>query len=342
MISRILGGTVVLLVVLLAFSGAAAAQTGPGCLAFMTIWSGDPVPPGYFYYSSYPGTYQYVIAIHTTQCPPQPKCPCSEGAPTNSGGHPIDFGTGDTYIYDTDVSLPGLGGGLTLRRQWNSVWPTSQITSSVGIFGPTWHSTYEERIVMGQGPDISNRWLAYSRGDGTYWSLGLSPVGTIAVAAPANVTATFSTTATYWALTFKNGEQRQFSPTTGLLTAIVDRNGNKTQLTYDGSNRLTTVTDQAGRHLYFNYPNNSSYIVTSVTSDFGVTLSYTYDTQGRLSQVTKPDSTIITYTYNNLSQITQVTDSNGKSLESHTYDSGGRGLTSSQANGVNALTVTYQ
>jgi hypothetical protein len=39
--------------------------------------------------------------------------------------------------------------------------------------------------------------------------------------------------------------------------------------------------------------------------------------------------------------ITAVMDSAGKVLESHTYDSKGRGLTSSRAGGVEAITVSY-
>jgi len=187
----------------------------------------------------------------------------------------------------------------------------------------------------------SDNWLKYSRADGGYWAFGLNDAGTFVVAAPANVSATLSQTATNWLVTFQSGEKRQFSLTTGLLTAIIDRNGNTTQIAYDSSNRLATVTDPASRHLYFNYANGSSLLVTSVTSDFGITLSYTYDAQGRLSLVTRPGQTTVSFTYNTQSQITQVTDSNGKVLESHTYDSSGRGLSSSQANGVNSLTITY-
>jgi YD repeat-containing protein len=101
------------------------------------------------------------------------------------------------------------------------------------------------------------------------------------------------------------------------------------------------VTDPASRHLFFNYPNGSSRLVTSVTSDFGISITYTYDTQNRLSQITLPDLSTLNFAYNSQSLITSVTDSQGKILESHTYDSNGRGLTASQANGVNAVTVSY-
>ncbi len=341
MIKRILGVTFVFVLLLLGLSPISVAQAPIVCFRFTSWW---PVPdggypPGWFYYSPYPGTFVVEIAAHTVMCPPPPECPCTTGASSPQVGSPIFLATGDTYIEETDVAVPGLGGGLSLRRRWNSVWPANEVASSIGLFGPNWRSTYEERIFMG-----GDNWLKYSRADGGYWSFGLTAnggMGQFIVAAPANVPATLTPGASYWILTFQNGEQRRFSLTTGLLTAIVDRNGNTTQLTYDGSNRLTTVTDPASRHLYFNYANGSSYLVTSVTSDFGVTLSYTYDAQGRLSLVTRPGQTTVSFTYNTQSQITQVTDSNGKVLESHTYDSSGRGLTSSQANGVNSLTITY-
>jgi YD repeat-containing protein len=208
----------------------------------------------------------------------------------------------------------------------------------MGIFGPDWKSTYEERVFM----DASG-WVRYARGDGSYWAFGFSGP-TLVVASPANVSAKLVQVGPSGVqMTFKDGEQRVFNlQNNGNLAFIKDRNGNTTLMGYDSNGRLAVVTDPAGRHLYFNYANsNNARLVSSVTSDFGVALSYSYDTQGRLIQVTKPDQTTVSYTYNAQSQITSVTDSNGKVLESHTYDSNGRGLTASQANGVNALTVTY-
>jgi len=161
------------------------------------------------------------------------------------------------------------------------------------------------------------------------------------VVAPNNAGATLIQGTSYWTLTLKSGEQRRFDITSGSLIAIIDRNGNTTQLTYDGLNRLVTVTDAVSRHLTFTYASNTSFQVVGVSSDVGLSLAYTYDTQNRLSQVTKPDQTTLNFQYDANSMITAVLDSNGKVLESHTYDSYQRGLTSARANGVEALTITY-
>jgi YD repeat-containing protein len=255
---------------------------------------------------------------------------------------------GNTFIAEQDIRIPGLGGGLTLVRTWNSLLRLS--LSSVGLFGPDWRSTYEEHIYVDDDSTI-----AYARGDGSVWNFVSGASGTFSPVppanalftfrpvAPANTTASLFYSATNWTLTFQNGEQRVFDGKSGNLLSIIDRNGNTTQLSYDASYRLVTVTDPASRHLYFSYASPTSYLVTAVTSDVGVSLSYSYDTQGRLIQYTKPDRTTVSFQYNdpNPTLITAVLDANGKVLESHTYDSQARGLTSSRAGGVEAVTITY-
>jgi YD repeat-containing protein len=162
------------------------------------------------------------------------------------------------------------------------------------------------------------------------------------LASPQNEVATLTANGTQsYTITFKNGEQRVFDYTSGHLTGIIDRNGNTTSLSYDTGGRLTTVTDAASRHLYFTYGSGSSYLVTGITSDIGVSLSYAYDSQGRLTSVTEPDQSTLTFQYNGQSLISAVLDSNGQTLEAHTYDAAGRGLTSSRADGVDAVTLSY-
>jgi YD repeat-containing protein len=329
-IKSILVGFLSLAFLQAALSVDVAAQSGD-CVAPLTttvypngtpVWSFDCVVTGPTLAS---------CKFMTDKCHP----PTLETHPCLRAGKPICLADGDTYIEDVDVRIPGLSNGLTLVRTWNSVWPSSQSSSRVGLFGPNWRSTYEERVFVG-----SDHYIKYARNDGSFWSFGRrgnawNPT------APANITATLAEGPPYWTVTFQNGEQRRFETNTGHLVAIIDRNGNTTQLTYDSNLRLVTVTDPASRHLTFSYASPSSYLVTGVTSDVGISLSYSYDGQGRLVQVTKPDLTTLSFTYNAQSLITAVTDSNGKILESHTYDAGGRGLTSSRAAGVEALTVTY-
>jgi YD repeat-containing protein len=326
------------------FSPGAAAQSNNSCIAITTRWTTDgPIPFGWAYYGPYPGTYVYLIWAWNATCPPAP-CPCSGagGAPPPPiGGNPIFLASGDTYIEQKDIRIPGLAGGLSLVRRWNSIWPANQSAVQIGLFGPNWRSTYEEQVFVG-----SDNYIKYLRSDGSFWSFGIvgNGPGSWAPAAPQNVSATLtppSTATPYITITFQNGEQRRFDGTSGMLTTIIDRNGNTTTLTYDGANRLATVTDPVSRQLTFTYGSPSSHLVTGVSSSVGISLTYAYDGQNRLSQITNPDSTTISFAYDSQSRIMSVTDMNGKILESHTYDSNGRGLTSSRALGVDAITVSY-
>ena len=294
-------------------------------------------PPGGVAFSTF-------CQLRTPLCGPPPNASkevclaCNRGR-TPQAAHPIDLATGNTYVTETDLSVPGLGGGLTLSRTWNSLLPATQNTFAF-MFGPNWRSTYEERLIF-NAPDGT---LKYARSDGSVWSfsaIGISFPATYKAVAPANDPTTITSGTTIWTLAFQSGEKRTFDATTGALLSIVDRNGNTTQLTYDSSGRLTTVTDPASRHLNVSYLSPSSNLVSTITSDVGISLSYTYDGQGRLTQVTKPDNTTLSFVYNAQNLITSVKDSDGKILESHTYDTMGRGLTSSRANGVDSVTVTY-
>lgn len=316
-----------------------------GCTPGGDLWSGyyADIPPGAFNCGRDWGTSFFASCeMMSATCPPAAAPQETHCGPScSAAGSPIDLATGNTYILETDVRVPGLSNGLRLNRIWNSQWPSTQTASQIGLFGPNWRSTFEERVFVG-----SDNFIKYARGDGSFWSFGYvltnaSSYSIYRVAAPANVTATLTQGPSYWTLVFQNGEQRLFDNTSGNLIAIIDRNGNTTSVSYDAVGHLVTVIDPAGRHLYFSYGNTSSYLVTGVTSDVGLTVVYAYDSQGRLHQVTEPDQSTISFQYDANSNISAVLDSNGKVLEAHTYDSSGRGLTSSRANGVDTVTVSY-
>lgn len=319
----------------------AAAQTGSNCYSHVacgqySLWNltcYPTLPPTVF--DCWGWEFTLYCLIPNSSCAPAAGPPENHRCPCGISGQPISLASGNTYIEENDVSLPGLGGGLTLLRTWNSTWPATQTAFQIGMFGPNWRSNFEERVFVG-----ADNYMKYARGDGNFWSFGYGGIG-YSVVSPANMTATLTQGSSYWTLSFKNGEQRLFDNNSGKLTQIIDRNGNTTQLSYDSLGRLVTVTDPASQHLYFSYGNGSGTLVTSVTSDFGVSLSYSYDAQGRLIQYTKIDGATVSFGYDSNSLISSVTDQNGKVLEAHTYDSSGRGLTSVRANGVDAVTISY-
>ena len=311
-----------------------------------------------------------VIECHSVGWTCKPSSPPVSGPTCPDCGAPIGLANGNVSIQEADVRIPGLGGGLTLTRSWNSTWPCYFICIPEGLmFGADWRSTYDESL--SPGPDGST--MTYRRADGSIWSFafyGSSGTTTFHVIAPSNapvVTLTEQVTSPLtWTLTFKNGEQRIFNGLYGgPLSAIVDRNGNTTTLAYTNIgttefpfNVLTTVTDPAGRHLYFHHDSPvASGLVSSVTSDLatGINVSYTYAMDSSwllgiafgpmpiLTQVTQSDATTLNFAYDVSLNITTVTDKNGKVLESHDYALPGcnAGLTSSRANGVDALTLTF-
>ena len=299
-----------------------------------------PLPKGAFN-CSYEGGWTTVCEVVTNTCLAPPavctKCQAKQGVPkVPTAASPINLTSGNTYIEEQDLRLPGLGGGITIDRNWNSILPTGESAFPSGMFGLHWRSNYEERVFQGSGE--ASGYIAYLQGDGSLWYFTTSGV----LASPTDEIATLTQNGTQtWTITFKNGAKKIFDYTSGSLVDILDPNGNSTALSYDSAGRLTTVTDPAGRHLYFSYANGSSFLVTSITSDFGVSLAYSYDPQGRLTQVTEPDQSTLNFQYDAQSLISTVLDSDGKTLETHTYDSVGRGLTSARADGVDAVTVTY-
>lgn len=324
----------------LALSAAGQSCTSTEACSTYSQWNAACLPvPHLIAYDWYTvGTYTANATAKTTACAPATECASCRAAQTT---RPIDLATGDTYFSQTDVRIPGLGGGLTLERTWNSL-PFGFVS---GMFGHGWTSNFEESVFIG-----SDHYLKYLRSDGGVWSFGVKGWDndgwpTYGVAGSAGQVATMTQVGPQqqkgsWILALQNGETRTFDMSTGKLLSITDRNGNTTVLGHDASGRLLNVTDPGGRHISFSY---QGFLVTGVTSSVGISLSYTYDGYGRLSQVTEPDNTTISYQYNdpNPNLITAILDSNGKVIESHTYNSCAQGVSSSRAGGVEALTISY-
>jgi len=116
--------------------------------------------------------------------------------------------------------------------------------------------------------------------------------------------------------------------TEGRLIWIEDALGNRRNLTYDASNRLETVTDEASSRVFGFYYNADGFLdhisgpVTSALSD-GVWVRYGYDENDNLTSVTYADGSGFLYSYTDINDphnLTEKRDGVGHVLATWTYD----------------------
>ena len=155
------------------------------------LYCPDGVPDGFATYFQ-----------RNSNCSAKPKClECERlaGGPVQAAAR-IELASGDTYIPETDVSLPGLGGGLSLRRTWNSILFDG--VAQLGMFGFRWVSNFEESVYVG-----GNGLIQYLRGDGGIWQFAYSggvQNGNLYVpVSPANEAVTLTQMQTNWAVQFQ-------------------------------------------------------------------------------------------------------------------------------------------
>lgn len=245
-------------------------------------------------------------------------CPCSRGS------NPVDYSTGIKFESVTDVSFGGARGGISLSRFYSS---DNSAQAILGRFGRGWKDSYDFRLtgnwtVGGAGRSVSSeeqtgRLFGYTRTDpdGSLVFSSTATVGQLGdvVRKLTNGTLEYRT---------RRGDLMRFTAA-GQLTAVVDRNGNTTSLTYTGAN-LTQITDAVGRTVTLTYDSSSR--VSKVTDPIGREWNYTYDPSvafGILGTVTDPLGNVTRYAYTNL-RLSQITDPRGNLAKRITYDPAGR------------------
>jgi len=139
-------------------------------------------------------------------------------------GSPINLTNGNTWTRQQDYALPGLGGGLSLTRTWNSLWISNSPFQTAGMFGDSWQSNYEERL-----QSISSSQLKYWRADGSAWTFTYNTsTQTYSLTNPPDERASlvFNSSTTLFTLTLRDGSAETFN-NNGYLLSQADRNGNR-------------------------------------------------------------------------------------------------------------------
>lgn len=231
-------------------------------------------------------------------CNPTPNdpnmCPVGQTNLSPRSTQPVVYSSGAKLETMTDIAFGGARGGLELTRTYTSDLGRQNIQ---GRFGRGVRDNYAIQLtgtflINGAGRVVmpeegTGRLFSYTRSEGST----LVFTTTEAVGQLGDVLRKMSND------TFEyrkvSGEVYRFD-STGRLTAMVDRNGNTTTLSYAGNN-LTQVTDPVGRSINLSYNGNG--FITQATDPLNRMWTYSYDGQSRLTTVTDPIGNITEYTY---------------------------------------------
>jgi YD repeat-containing protein len=228
-------------------------------------------------------------------------------------GDPVNCATGKLVETQRDLYVPGLNGGLTFTRTYNS--QAAIEATSPGPFGYGWSFGFGASVSV----DPTTHVATVTNANGS--AASFTPTGGGAYTAAPWVQATLVLNGEgNYVYTLPDQEVLTFN-SSGQLQKLVDRNGNTTTLAYTAG-RLETATDPGGRKLTLAY--NSEGLVESVKDPVGHTVQYGYES-GKLLRVTEPGeaSPRWQFKYDSSHQLTEITDGRGGKTSSE-YDSSHR------------------
>ena len=252
---------------------------------------------------------------------------CSVRADASSqpylNGHEINFGTGNKYVSETDISLDGPV-RLTFSRTYNS-----QSTVS-GVLGYGWSASFTEKLI-----DATST-ITLVRSDGRHVRFTANPDNSFTSALGSSETIIRITGG--FQLTRANRDVHTYD-SQGRLTAIAHANGTSLTYAYTGD-QVGSITDSLGRTLSFTYTDNK---LTSLATPAG-SVTYSYDGNGNLTSVNQPGNANQTYEYatsGDIHNLTGIIDAAGLRLQALTYDSSDRVVTSALAGNSESVTIGY-
>jgi RHS repeat-associated protein len=229
--------------------------------------------------------------------------------PICKSGDPVNCASGNFSETYTDVSVPGRGPALDLTRTYNSL-----SASATGIFGFGWTSSYEAHLTVNSDSSVS-----VTEPDGSSVTAQPGSGANYVVPAFADSTLTHNADGS-WSFV-RQADLTYTFDANGRLTAITDRNGYATTLSYNAAGQLSTVTDSAGRTLTFTFGTNG--FVSQVADPLTQTTTYGYDTSGNLTSVSDPLTRATGFGYDPSHFLQTVTDPR-LGVVTNVYDTSGR------------------
>lgn len=245
------------------------------------------------------------------QC--QPQCPTCSASPCYAG-------SGAYVTQTTDLSVPIVGGAITVTRSYTS---TRLID---GIFGVGQSSILHSRLYYARylfaAPSTYQNVADVVMPDGKHYRFVEREVGQF-TPPPTRSDILVRTADGAFDLHLQQSRTIYHYGPDGSLTTIADDAGNVTSFTRDGSGRISRIADSGGSGRYVDVYWGADGRIASLRDSALRTVSYAYNTNGSLATVTDPAGRTTTYTYVigrfQTPLLSRVTDHWGRIITEITY-----------------------
>jgi RHS repeat-associated protein len=251
--------------------------------------------------------------------------------PSDEVGDPVSVVHGNTTITEQDP-LPGTS-FFSLTRRFDS---RAVSIETVYLFGRHWRSPLDARIVTFNATD---QFVTVTDEAGEQYSFVKNGTAYVNLEHDKSDATLRATPAGGWILS-DGGLEREFGAN-ARITAYRDvLNGRTVSISYDSSGKPARVDDSWGNWAWLINVNGTTGLIQTITVENqpASVLMYTYTSGKQVQTVSTTAGLFRTYEYHAVwgdgsGYVKTVRDGSGNNLETHTYDSQGRALTSTGPSG---------
>ena len=216
------------------------------------------------------------------------------------------YNGGLTYIHE-DMSTNGLVAPVGISHVYST--DSKNASGSFGgmKFGGGFSLNILERIEAVSSDQSSNYPYKYIDSDGTvHFFKTTSTSNQFEYEFNSRVLLNYNanSTSSRYVMNFDDGSSKHFN-SSGYLVKTIDQNGNTISINYSG-NKISNVTDGAGKTLTFNYNYNNT--LRDIADPAGRKINFTYAAEtGQLIAITYPEGNQTFFSYNDAGLLTTIT-----------------------------------
>ena len=263
-------------------------------------------------------------------------------------GDPVNAKTGAFSEQFTDLSFPTISGNLSFTRSYTSqaILDSVLIPGADTAMGYGWTHNHTKNLKI----DTTNHIVSLNDGTGNELQFAINNDGTYTPDAGVTSDLSYDSGALHYILKDAGNTVFTFN-NSGKLISQINENGYGFSYTYDGSNRLSRVTDTHNTNHYLQYSYNDSSQLSQVsavgtdgTSTLTQSVSFGYDANNDLTTFTDASGKVWTYSYsshfmNNISVYDNL-KSVSVNVTKNIYDSSHRVVCQQSGNQVNPIVNT--